>query len=51
MKVFTTLGDGVGALKLVERPMPAPGRNEILVKMTAAALNFRDLLEAVSKPL
>jgi NADPH:quinone reductase-like Zn-dependent oxidoreductase len=44
MKAFTTLGDGIAALKLEERPMPAPARGEILVKMTAAALNFRDLL-------
>jgi NADPH:quinone reductase-like Zn-dependent oxidoreductase len=44
MKAFTTLGDGIAALKLDERPTPAPGRGEALVKMTAAALNFRDLL-------
>jgi len=44
MKAFTTLGDGIAALKLGERPTPLPGRDEILVKMTAAALNFRDLL-------
>lgn len=44
MKAFTTLGDGIAALNLGERPTPLPGRDEILVKMTAAALNFRDLL-------
>ena len=44
MKAFTTLGDGIAALKLVERPTPVPGRDEVLVKMTATALNFRDLL-------
>jgi NADPH:quinone reductase-like Zn-dependent oxidoreductase len=44
MKVFTTLGDGIAALKLEERPLPAPGRDEILVQMRAAALNYRDLL-------
>lgn len=44
MKAFTTLGDGIAALRLVERPAPQPGRDEVLVKMTAAALNFRDLL-------
>jgi NADPH:quinone reductase-like Zn-dependent oxidoreductase len=44
MKVFTTLGDGIEALKLdeVERPLPQAG--EILVKLTAASLNYRDLL-------
>jgi NADPH:quinone reductase-like Zn-dependent oxidoreductase len=44
MKAFTTLGDGIAALKLDERPTPVPGRGEVLVKMNAAALNFRDLL-------
>ncbi len=44
MKVFTTLGDGIAALKQEERPPPQPGHNEVLVKMTAAALNYRDLL-------
>jgi NADPH:quinone reductase-like Zn-dependent oxidoreductase len=44
MKAFTTLGDGIAALKRDERPTPVPGRNEVLVQMTAAALNFRDLL-------
>jgi NADPH:quinone reductase-like Zn-dependent oxidoreductase len=44
MKAFTTLGDGISALKREERPTPRPGRNEVLVKMTAAALNYRDLL-------
>src|SRR5262245_18737126 len=44
MKAFVTLGDGIDALKLEDRPVPAPGPGEVLVKMTAAALNYRDLL-------
>jgi NADPH:quinone reductase-like Zn-dependent oxidoreductase len=44
MKAFTTLGDGIAALKRVDCPTPRPGPDEVLVKMTAAALNFRDLL-------
>src|SRR5688500_10584415 len=44
MKAFTTPGDGIAALKREERPKQRPGRNEILGKMTAAALNYRDLL-------
>src|SRR5262249_38150759 len=44
MKAFTTLGDGIAALQWGERPTPRPGRDEVLVKMTAAGLNFRDLL-------
>src|SRR5258705_11448388 len=44
MKAFTTLGDGIAALKMVELPLPAPESHQVLVKMTAAALNYRDLL-------
>ncbi len=44
MKAFTTLGDGIAALRLVELPWPSPGPGEVLVRMSAAALNFRDLL-------
>lgn len=44
MKAYTTAGDGIGALRLEERPAPEPGRGEVLVKMTAASLNFRDML-------
>src|SRR5262245_5124420 len=44
MKAFMTLGDGIAALKLAERPTPVPGRSEILVQMAAASLNYRDLL-------
>jgi NADPH:quinone reductase-like Zn-dependent oxidoreductase len=44
MKVLTTRGDGIDALELseVETPQPKPG--EVLVKMSAVSLNFRDLL-------
>lgn len=44
MKAFTTLGDGIAALRRVERLTPMPGRGEILVKLLAAAINYRDLL-------
>lgn len=44
MKIFTTLGDGIERLKLNEQPKPLVKPNEILVKMTAASLNYRDLL-------
>jgi NADPH:quinone reductase-like Zn-dependent oxidoreductase len=44
MQAFTTGGDGIAALRLEERPTPAPGPGEILVRMTAASLNYRDLL-------
>lgn len=44
MKAYTTLGDGIDRLKLVEHAVPKPKANEILVRMTAASLNYRDLL-------
>lgn len=44
MKVFTTLGDGIDGLRLEERPAPEPKAGEVLVRMRAASLNFRDLL-------
>ena len=44
MKVYTTLGDGIDALKLSEIPKTELKANEILVKISAVSLNFRDLL-------
>lgn len=44
MKAFITLGDGINNLKLSELPVPEPKANEILLKITAASLNYRDLL-------
>jgi len=37
-------GFGLEYLKLVERPDPAPGPGEVLLRMRAASLNFRDTL-------
>lgn len=37
---------GLDNLKLVERPMPRPGSGEILVRLRAASLNYRDLIAA-----
>lgn len=44
MRAFVTEGDGIDAVRLTDHPLPSPGPHEVLVKMTAAALNFRDLL-------
>lgn len=44
MRAYTTLGDGIDGLKLDERPAPEPKDGEVLIRMRAAALNFRDLL-------
>jgi NADPH:quinone reductase-like Zn-dependent oxidoreductase len=35
---------GLDALKVVEAPDPAPGHGEVLVRMKAVSLNYRDLL-------
>jgi alcohol dehydrogenase len=35
---------GLDNLKIIERPEPRPGAGEVLVRMRAASLNYRDLL-------
>lgn len=35
---------GIDALQLKEKPLPEPGPGQVLVRMRAAALNYRDLL-------
>lgn len=35
---------GVDGLKVVERPDPAPGPGQVVLKMTAFSVNYRDLL-------
>jgi NADPH:quinone reductase-like Zn-dependent oxidoreductase len=45
MKVYEIRGGfGLEALQLAERPQPQPGRGEVLLKVRAASLNYRDLL-------
>jgi len=34
---------GIDNLRLVERPMPEPGRQEMIIKVKATALNYRDV--------
>lgn len=38
-----TQGEGPSALVLTERPDPTPGPGEVLLRMRAASLNYRDL--------
>lgn len=41
-----TTGAGIDAIRIVERDVPAPGPEDVLVRLTAAALNFRDIIMA-----
>jgi NADPH:quinone reductase-like Zn-dependent oxidoreductase len=41
---FDKLGNGLDSLTLGERPEPRPGRSEVLIKVRARSLNYRDLL-------
>ena len=39
------VADGAGGLAIVERPLPQPGRAEVLVKVAAAGVNRPDVLQ------
>lgn len=42
----TSARNGFSALKLKEGPLPQPDQNEVLIKVHAVSLNFRDLIIA-----
>jgi NADPH:quinone reductase-like Zn-dependent oxidoreductase len=45
MKAFVIADQfGIDALKLTERPDPTPGHGQVVVKVKAVSLNYRDLL-------
>jgi len=45
MKVFQIQDDwSIEHLTLTERPVPKPGKGEVLLRMKAASLNYRDLV-------
>lgn len=45
MKCYELQGpSGIDGLAVVERPVPSPGPGEVLVRLKAATLNYRDLL-------
>ena len=46
MRAYELRGKGLDTLTLVERPVPRPGPRQVLVRMRAASLNYRDLLIA-----
>ena len=45
MKAYELQGPGgVDAMALVEKAVPVPGAGQVLVKLKAATINYRDLL-------
>jgi NADPH:quinone reductase-like Zn-dependent oxidoreductase len=45
LKAFEIVSpDGIDALKLADRPSPEPGHGQILVRVRASSINYRDLL-------
>lgn len=44
MRVWQIPSFGIDSLEFVERPTPQPGRGEVLIKIHAASLNYRDLM-------
>src|SRR5437763_17061294 len=45
MKAYELQGPhGVESMALVEKPVPTPGPGEVLVRLKAATINYRDLL-------
>ena len=44
MRVWQISSFGIDSLELVDRPTPTPGPGEVLVKIHAVSLNYRDLM-------
>ncbi len=49
MKAYEITAFGIDHLKIVEREIPQPGKGEVLLKMKAASLNYRDYLMVEGK--
>lgn len=49
MKTFEVQEFGIDKLALVDREIPRPGAGEVLVSLTAASLNYRDLIVVEGK--
>jgi len=51
MKAYEIISDeGIDALALGERPQPAPGPGQVLVRLRASSINYRDLLNILDPP-
>ena len=44
MKAYQIEDFGLEGLRIADRPMPEPGPHQVLIKMQAWSLNYRDLL-------
>ena len=44
MKVYEIQGSAIDSLTLAERPDPQPGYGQVLIKVRATSLNYRDLI-------
>lgn len=44
MKAYEIKEFGIDKLAVVDRPQPIPGRGEVLIKLHAASINYRDLM-------
>jgi NADPH:quinone reductase-like Zn-dependent oxidoreductase len=49
MRVWSLRAPGLQHLTLEERPDPTPGRNDVVVRIRAASLNYRDLMVATGR--
>ncbi len=49
MRTYELRGEGADTLALVDRTAPRPGPGQVLVRMRATSLNYRDLLVASGK--
>jgi NADPH:quinone reductase-like Zn-dependent oxidoreductase len=44
MRVMAIVGEfGLDHLKLIERPVPTPRHGEVVIRMSAVSLNYRDM--------
>lgn len=50
MKAMELRDWNVDSIVLAERPKPAPGPGQVLIRMQAASLNFRDTVMAKRWP-